>query len=161
MEGKKHMNRQPNPATPDAESINQRVKTAVKAHGIKLRVLTTAAFTLGFVAIAASILIVTFYMKVYRHEQEWINAESLRPAEWAKVDTKHINGLLQMEAVQTSCLGAGVTGVAWAVIVLGLATLMLMAVVILNRRVALNQINDSLAQISKQLRELQTERGNT
>jgi hypothetical protein len=49
--------------------------------------------------------------------------------------------------------------VALAVGVLGLGTLILLMVVILNRRVALNQINASLAQISKQLRELQTERG--
>jgi hypothetical protein len=33
--------------------------------------------------------------------------------------------------------------------------------VVLNRRIALNQINDSLAQISNQLRELQTGRGGT
>jgi len=39
-----------------------------------------------------------------------------------------------------------------------LGTLTLLTVVILNRRVALNQINVSLAQISKQLQNLQTAR---
>jgi hypothetical protein len=155
------MNHQPTPTTPDAGAINQRVKTAVQSHGIKLRVLTTAAFTLGFVAIAASILIVTFYVKIYLPEQGWVSAEAQRPAEWAKVDMKHIDRLVRAEAVQTDILGTGVTIVALAVTVLGLGTLMLMTVVVLNRRVALNQINDSLAQISKQLRELQTERGST
>jgi hypothetical protein len=45
--------------------------------------------------------------------------------------------------------------VAAAVGLLGLGTLTLLTVVILNRRVALNQINMSLAEISSQLRELE------
>jgi hypothetical protein len=53
----------------------------------------------------------------------------------------------------------GVTVVAIAMGLLGLGTLILLTMVVLNRRVALNQINDSLVQISNQLRKLQTERG--
>ena len=41
----------------------------------------------------------------------------------------------------------------------GLGTLILLTVVVLNRRIALNQINANLAQISNQLRELQAGRG--
>ena len=51
-----------------------------------------------------------------------------------------------------------VAAVALSVGVLGLGTLTLLTVVILNRRVALNQINVSLAQISRQLQDLQTAR---
>ena len=50
---------------------------------------------------------------------------------------------------------AGTVVLAAAVGLLGLGTLTLLTVVILNRRVALNQINASLAGISSQLRELQ------
>ena len=62
-------------------------------------------------------------------------------------------------ALLTYIASTQATGAALAVAVLGLGTLSLLTVVILNRRIALNQINDSLVQISKQLRELQTERG--
>jgi hypothetical protein len=53
----------------------------------------------------------------------------------------------------------GTTLVAVVVGVLSLGTLVLLIVVILNRRVTLNQINVSLAQIAHQLRELQSSRG--
>lgn len=153
------MKNQPNPPTPDAGAINELVKTAVQSHGIKLRVLTAAAFTLGFVAIAASILIVTVYLKIYLPEQGWVSAESQKPAEWAKVDMKHIDKIVRNEAILTDILGTGVTAVALAVCVLGLGTLLSLTVVVLNRRVALNQINASLAQISNQLRDLKNSDG--
>ena len=56
---------------------------------------------------------------------------------------------------------AGTVVLAAAVGLLGLGTLTLLRVVILNRRVALNQINASLAGISSQLRELQKTRGSS
>ena len=56
---------------------------------------------------------------------------------------------------------AGTVVLAAAVGLLGLGRLTLLTVVILNRRVALNQINASLAGISSQLRELQKTRGSS
>jgi hypothetical protein len=72
---------------------------------------------------------------------------------------KQMGYILAAEIQMNRVTSTGAVVVALAVGVLGLGTLILLMVVILNRRVALNQINASLAQISKQLRELQTERG--
>ncbi len=49
----------------------------------------------------------------------------------------------------------GTTVSAIVVGILGLGTLVLLTAVVLNHRIALHQINVSLAQISHQLRELQ------
>ena len=54
----------------------------------------------------------------------------------------------------THVISMATTLLAIAVGVLGLGTLILLAVVILNRRATLHQVNASLAQISNQLREL-------
>jgi len=74
---------------------------------------------------------------------------------------KQMGYILAAEVQMNRVTSMGAVVVALAVGVLGLGTLIVLTVVILNRRVALNQINDSLAQISKQLRELQIERGGT
>jgi len=162
------MNPQSNPPTPDALAINQRVKTAVHSHRIKLRVLTTAAFVFGFVAIAASLFIVWFYMIFYMPKQREMLNWSQKAAEQGRTsaDTAE-NGekrtenlprtdqILRNEVVLTYVASMGVTLVASAVGALGLGTLILLTVVVLNRRVTLNQVNASLAQISDQLRELQ------
>jgi hypothetical protein len=168
MEGKNNMNHQPNPPTPDAGAINELVKTAVHSHRIKLRVLNTVAFVFGFVAIATSIFIVCCYLMFYLPKQRVILQDvfSKRTVEQARTNTdsikdevKRMHGLLGSEVVMTYALSIGVMIVALAVGVLGLGTLILLTVVILNRRVALSRINANLTQISKQLREMQTEHG--
>ena len=161
------MNPQLNPPTPDAGAINQRVKAAVHAHRIKLRVLSTVAFAFGFVAIATSIFIVWFYVIMYLPKQrEMLQDSKKRAVEMGRTNAasaqqgvKPVDNLLKTEVVLTWVLSMGVTVVALAVGALGLGTLVLLTVVVLNRRVTLNQINASLAQISQQLRELQTARG--
>ncbi len=162
------MNDQPNPPMPDAGAINERVKTAVHSHRIKLRVLTAAAFVFGFVAVAASIFIVWFYLIFILPKQREMLYDSQKTVEQAKTNTesaeagvKRIDNILRLQAVMTYVVSTELTGVALAVGVLGLGTLTLLTVVVLNRRVTLNQINASLAQISNQLRELQTARGST
>jgi Na+/citrate or Na+/malate symporter len=162
------MNYQPNPPMPDPGAINQRVKAAVHSHRIKLRWLTTAAFVFGFVAIATSIFIVWFYLNICLPKQKAMFDASQKAVEQAKTSTdsaeagvKRIDNLLRDEVVLTYVLSVGVTLVALAVGALGLGTLILLTVVVLNRRATLNQINASLAQISNQLRELQTTRGST
>jgi hypothetical protein len=82
-------------------------------------------------------------------------------ADSAEASVKRIDNFLRTEVILTYVISAGVTVVAFAVGALGLGTLILLAVVVLNRRVTLNQINASLAQISNQLRDLQTARGGT
>jgi Na+/citrate or Na+/malate symporter len=166
MERKNHMNPQPNPPMPDAGAINQRVKKAVRSHRLKLRVLTAAAFVFGFVAIAASVFIVWFYLIIYLPKQrEMLNwsqtvvQQAGTSTDSAEKGVKRIDNLLRNEVILTHVVSMGVTVVALAVSALGLGTLILLTVVVLNRRIALNQINASLAQISNQLRELQTGRG--
>ncbi|MGO8931255.1 MAG: hypothetical protein ACLQU3_30740 [Limisphaerales bacterium] len=162
------MNDQSKPPTPDASAIKERVKTAVHSHRIKLRWLTTAAFVFGFVAVAASIYIASFWLLMVPKQREMLHDTPMSWKEQAKIDNesaedgvKRIDNSLRTEAGLTYIASTQATGAALAVAVLGLGTLSLLTVVILNRRVALNQINDSLVQISKQLRELQTERGST
>jgi hypothetical protein len=165
MERKNNMSYEPDTPTPDAGAINELVKTAVRSHRIKLRVLTTAAFVLGFIAVAASIYIASFWLLMLPVQRKMLHdppntVEQARPnTESAEDGVKRIDEILRTEAGLTYIASTEATGVALAVAVLGLGTLILLTVVVLNRRVALNQINDSLAQISNQLRELKTGRG--
>jgi len=153
--------------TPDAGAINELVKTAVHSHRIKLRVLTAAAFVFGFVAVAASILIASLCLHQWPWQSEILKdlpypktMEQAKPnTESAEDRLNRIERIIHQEAFMTRMASTEAAGVALAVAVLGLGTLILLTVVVLNRRVALNQINASLVQISNQLRELQTERG--
>ena len=153
--------------TPDAGAINELVKTAVHSHRIKLRVLTAAAFVFGFVAVAASILIASLCLHQWPWQSEILKdlpypktMEQARPnTESAGDRLNRVERIIHQEAFMTRMASTEAAGAALAVGVLGLGTIILLTVVILNRRVALNQINNSLAQISSQLRELQTERG--
>ena len=153
--------------TPDAGAINELVKTAVHSHRIKLRVLTAAAFVFGFVAVAASILIASLCLHQWPLQSEILKdlpypktMEQAKPnTESAEDRLNRIERIIHQEAFMTRMASTEAAGVALAVAVLGLGTLILLTVVVLNRRVALNQINASLVQISNQLRELQTERG--
>ena len=163
------MNHQSNSPTPDAGAINKPVKTAVHSHRIKLRVLTAAAFVFGFVAIAVSILIAAFWLHQLPKQGEILKdlpypkiVDQGKPnTESAEDRLNRIERIIHQEAFMTHLASVEATGVALAVAVLGLGTLILLTMVVLNRRIALNQINDSLAQISNQLRELQTGRGGT
>jgi hypothetical protein len=159
MERNNNMNNPLNTPMPDAGAINERVKTVVHSHRIKLRVLTTVAFVFGFVAIVASIYLASFWMLSLRWENE-VHKRLPKPnTESAEDGVRRLELIIGHEAFLTRLATTEATGVALAVAVLGLGTLILLTVVVLNRRVALNQINDSLLQISNQLRELKTVRG--
>jgi len=159
------MNESSNQPTSDAGVINERVKTAVNAHRVKLRVLTTTASVFGFLAVAASLLIVWAYLFMYLPKQRQMILESHQSVEKAQAandsageNVKRIADFQRTHIVLTDVISMAVAAVALSVGVLGLGTLTLLTVVILNRRVALNQINVSLAQISRQLQDLQTAR---
>jgi len=161
------MNHQSNPPASNAGAINELVRTAVHSHRIKLRVLTAAAFVFGFVAVAASILIASLCLHQWPMQSEILkDLPYPKTMEQAKPNTEssedrlnRIERIIHQEAFITRMASTEAAGVALAVGVLGLGTLILLTVVILNRRVALNQINASLSQISNQLRELQAGRG--
>src|SRR5271169_2365341 len=100
MERKNNMNHQPNPSPPNADAINELVKSAVHSHRIKLWVLTKAAFVFGFVAIATSIFIVTFYLVMYLPKQREMLYGSQLAVERAKTSddsaensVRHTNNL--------------------------------------------------------------------
>jgi hypothetical protein len=165
MERKNNMNT--NNPSPNSDLA----ATAVRSHRIKIRVMTTVAFLLGFLAMITGILIVWSYPVFMLPKQKELalgaeilvhqfqtNSAAAQPVGDAG---KQMGYILAAEIQMNRVTSMGAVVVALAVGVLGLGTLILLTVVILNRRVALNQINDSLAQISKQLRELQTGRGST
>jgi hypothetical protein len=166
MERKNNMNDPHIPPTPDAGAIKEQVRTAVHSHRTKLRVLTTVAFVFGFVAIAASIPIAAWWLRELPMQnkilQDFPNprAVELSGPNTGPVEERltRIERVIREEAFLTHMASSQATGVALAVAVLGLGTLILLTVVVLNRRIALNQINASLVQISDQLRELKTTR---
>ncbi len=152
----------PNIPSPDLDpvALNERVSAAVRSHRIKLRVLTGVGFLFGFLAVAACVFFVWFYLIMYLPKQKTL----LRDAEVAVQEhkslstedaVKQIDKFLGAQIVLTHVTSMGTTMVAIVAGVLGLGTLILLTVGILNRRATLNQINASLAQISTQLRQLQ------
>jgi len=88
-------------------------------------------------------------------EQGRTSADTAENGEKRTENLPRTDQILRNEVVLTYVASMGVTLVASAVGALGLGTLILLTVVVLNRRVTLNQVNASLAQISDQLRELQ------
>jgi hypothetical protein len=165
------MNPQTDPSTLNADAINQRIKAGVKAHRIELGVLTTAAFVLGFAAMITSLLLVWSYPVFVLPRQRELPLEAMKLMDQLKTNAitstsgedagKQIVKLLAAQVETSNVATAGTVVLAAAVGLLGLGTLTLLTVVILNRRVALNQINASLAGISSQLRELQKGRGSS
>lgn len=163
------MNTNNPPPDVDPVALNERVTTAVRSHRIKLRLLTSVALLLGFLAVAVSILIVWCYVISYLPKQRQMIEDAEKAVQQAKTNSisgptvieaevKRIDRFLGVQIFLTHVVSMGVTVTAFAVGVLGLGTLVLLMVVILNRRVALSQINASLAQISQQLRQLQDNR---
>lgn len=154
-------------STNNPSPIPDLAATAVRSHRIKIRVMTTVAFLLGFLAMVTGILIVWTYPILMLPKQKELargaeilvrqfqtNSAAAQPM--GGNPGKQMGYILAAEVQMNRVTSMGAVVVALAVGVLGLGTLILLTVVILNRRVALNQINDSLAQISKQLRELHT-----
>jgi len=155
----------PPASTPDANTLNERVITAVRSHQRTIRVLTSLAFLLGFLAIAASIVIVSAYFVLYRPKEKQLLREVTLAAQQARQNPTQTQGTAgdapklkfdypSVQATHTYFLSICIMLTALSVGLLALGSLVLLAVVVLNRRVTLNQINTSLAQISSQLREL-------
>ncbi|MBI3417656.1 MAG: hypothetical protein HY043_20380 [Verrucomicrobia bacterium] len=158
------MNDQPKNPLPNLDDINARVATAVSAHRTKVRVLTSLALVFGFLAVAVSLMIVAFYPIMYLPKQKEIIKQAEAALTQAKTETveetvQRLDKFLGVEIFMTHVISMGTTIVAAAVGILALGTLVLVLVVMLNRRATLHQINVSLTQISGQLNELQM-RGN-
>jgi len=154
------MNQHPSHST-DQNAVHERVAIAVKSHQRKIRVLTIAAFAFGFLSVAASISIVTLnYLYVVPKQKALIAASGKLAWPDNKDDAADVPAqntvqakLLALEIQMVSIVSLGSMMVAGSVGLLALGTVVLVTVVILDRRATLNQVSASLAKISDQLRE--------
>jgi len=130
--------------------------------------LTGTALLCGFISIIASFAIVAGYFVLYRPKQMQLmqdfgaKVEQVSPATAAtppgasaraRYDFPHI------QVIMTHALSFGTMLIAVAVGFLSAGTIIMLALVVLQRRATLQQINVGLAQISDQLKQLQP-RGN-
>ena len=162
-----NQNQSANPTpSPDASALNERIMRSLRTHRRFSRVLTSVALFFGFISIAASLGIVWFYFIFYLPKQKTLLRDYTLAAEQARTNAPatppppdgaapprkyDLNGA---HVWMTHVTSMGTMLVAISVGALGLGTLVTLALVILNRRVTLRQINASLAQISEQMREL-------
>ena len=154
-----------NPAAPlEISAINQRVAVSVRSHQRRIRALTGFAFLLGFLAVAASVIIVSAYFVFYRPKEKEVLRHVTLAAEQAKANPAPAEGgtapklpfdFPSVQATMTFFHSVVIALLAGAMGLLALGTLVLVAVVVINRRATLQQVNVSLAQISTQLKELQ------
>lgn len=148
-----------NKSTATIQSINDSALGGVRAHRLKLRALNIGASLLGVAAVLTSILIVWSYLILYLPKDKQIMRDAEAAALQAKAapspDTPNQQTqFLQAEIAFTHVIAMCVTLIAIAVGVLGLGTLLLLGVIVVNRRATLSRIQISLAQMSEQLRLL-------
>jgi hypothetical protein len=167
------MKNDPPKPTPDPEDtqIQERILGAVHQQQLHGRWLAGLALMLGLVSIAASIGIVSFYFVFYRPKEKQLlrdlpgviynsstNAAATQTAPEERVPRPHFDPV-RAHLFMTFVIGVGTALVAGSVGLLGLGTLLVVTLVLLNRRVTLRQINASLADISLQLKELRRTSG--
>jgi hypothetical protein len=157
---------QPDPlASFSNPAMQERILRAVESHGRKSGWIAGIALFLGLVSVAASIAIVSFYFVFYRPKEKQLlrdlppviyNATTNATAGAAQepVPRPHFDPV-RAHLFMITAIGVGTALVAGSVGLLGLGTLLLVSLVLINRRVALRQISASLADISLQLKQLQ------
>jgi len=161
---------QPDQPSFDHPGMEERILQAVESHKRQSGWIAGVALLLGVVSIAASIAIVSFYFFFYRPKEK----ELLRdlPAVIYNATTNAAAAGTPAEAVprphfdpvrahlyMIKAIGVGTALVAGSVGLLGLGTLLLVSLVLINRRITLRQINASLTDISLQLKQLQHRSG--
>ena len=146
-------------------ALNDRVVRKIKIQQRISRVLTATALFFGFVAIGASIALVVAYSLLYLPKQKQLLRDYQKAAEKSlhnyapnPGDPKSYAQMAEAHIFMTHVASAGTMLLAVSVAVLAGGTLVLLIVTILNRRLALSQINASLAQISGQIKELKNQR---
>jgi hypothetical protein len=151
----------------EISDINKRALETVHMHQRRLRLLTGAAFLLGFLAIAASIGIASAYFVLYRPKQMQLLRDVTAAAQEARSNNaapspgqppRRQLDFPSVQATMTHVLSFATMMVAVSVGLLGAGTLVLLVLVVLSRRATLQQINASLTQISALLRELRPEK---
>ena len=153
-------------AAPDFSNFNERIANAVGAHRKKINLLTGAALIFGFLALVACIVIVAAYFVLYQPKQMQLLRDVTIAAQAAKTTPTSSENPPQrkldfpsVQATMTHVLSFGTMLVAIAVGLSAAGTLVMLGLVILQRRATLHQINANLIQISNQLRQLELRQG--
>jgi hypothetical protein len=164
------MNHDPEHPPADPGAIKGRVIAALRSHRLKIRLLSTGAFLFGFLALASSIGLAWSYFNFVLPRQTQMLEESEAFVQRSGTNSvaeplaaqeaiQRIDRALLMQISVSRTIGVGTSMLAVAVGALGLGTLVLLLVSILSRRATLTQLNAGLAEISSQLRDLRTSRG--
>ena len=145
--------------------LHRKITAAVHAQRRKGKVLTGVAMTFGILAIVVSIGIVFCYFEFYRPKQQHIMANlgvsttqhAVVPEPAASTSAAPPHAGIELEAqtlLLLHVLSMATTIVAAAVAFLSVGTLVMLLLMALHRRVAFQQLEASLEQISGQLRAL-------
>ena len=168
------MNSKPNETSPSSSlgGTDQEIMQTLHRHQRRLKWLIAVAVAFWSLAVIASVGVLLSYSLLYAPKEKQImndygtlgrlrdSGERVPPGEPAQArapttEEKALGLHFTMNYIVTK----GILIVAASVLILSGGTLATLLLVIFNRRVTLRQINHSLAQISRQLKEHQTAQG--
>lgn len=147
--------------TPASAAAPDQALQSIRRQQRLMRWLTALALVLWLAAITASAGIVGGYFVFYLPKQKQILRDyAMKPLpRMVPGEEMSAERAVQIHMTLTHFMGMTTIAVAGSVGVLSAGTLVTLLLVGLNRRVTLQQINHSLAQISDQLRPLQAKTG--
>lgn len=154
----------PLPSASDFTNLNAGITSAVGAHRRKIKILTGAALLFALLALVASIGTVAGYLVfVHPKQTQMLNNYTHNGSPPRVVNAPAANGVppsesaafASQEVMMTYVSFLGTMLVAIAVGLSATGTLVLLVLVVLQRRATLQQINVSLAQLSAQLKDMQ------
>ena len=153
-----------NKSNPNFSAYADQINAGINSHRRTISALTTAAFAIGFLTIIASIVVVFCYVVFYQPKQnellKQVLAAALAQQPTAGSEQKPDHGaaaevnIRSAQAALTGALSYGVVFLSIAIGCLALGTIIMLALIMLQRRATLAHISTSLAQISAQLKQL-------
>jgi hypothetical protein len=139
-------------------AANEQTLRTISRHQRRLKWLTGAAIAFWALAVLGTIGVLVSYAMFVAPKERQIMADYGARGRLAIPDSAepptHADRALGVNFTMTYVITKGILIVAISVVVLSLGTLATLILTISSRRVTLQQINYSLAQISEQLREL-------
>jgi hypothetical protein len=155
---KTNRNKTSDPGSIDAAS--EHTLQTIARHQRRLKWLTGAAIAFWALAVVGSIGVLVSYTQIIAPKERQIMADFGTGGRFAAPQIPesevHANRVAGINFTMTYVITKGILIVAISVAVLSLGTLATLVLTISSRRVTLQQINHSLAQISDQLRELKS-----
>jgi hypothetical protein len=150
-------------STASLTATDHHVLRTIQTQQQRLKWLTGIAAGFWVLAVIASVGVLICYSVFYAPKERQILSDygtygHLRMTQNAaseETSSSSADKALGLQFTMTYVVTKGILLVAVSVVILSCGTLATLLLVILNRRVTLQQINHSLAQISQQLRELQ------